>query len=80
MAVIGTPAEEGGGGKVRLIDGGAFAGVDAALMVHPADADLLAMDVIAVHEVDVSYHGRGGARRGRPHRGVTRSTPPCSAT
>ena len=35
VVVMGTPAEEGGGGKVKLIDGGAFEGVDAALMVHP---------------------------------------------
>jgi amidohydrolase len=67
--VIGTPAEEGGGGKLRLLDAGAFAGVDAALMVHPADADLLAMDVIAVHEVDVSYRGEAAHAAAYPHRG-----------
>jgi amidohydrolase len=69
VVVIGTPAEEGGGGKLRLIDAGAFAGVDAALMVHPADADLLAMDVIAVHEVDVSYRGVAAHAAAFPHRG-----------
>jgi len=69
VAVIGTPAEEGGGGKLRLIDAGAFAGVDAALMVHPADADLLAMDVIAVHEVEVSYSGEAAHAAAYPHRG-----------
>ena len=42
VLVLGTPAEEGGGGKVLLADGGAFEGVDAAMMVHPAGADLLA--------------------------------------
>jgi amidohydrolase len=69
LVVIGTPAEEGGGGKLRLIDAGAFAGVDAALMVHPADADLLAMDVIAVHEVAVSYRGEAAHAAAYPHRG-----------
>jgi len=69
VVVMGTPAEEGGGGKVRLIDAGAFAGVDAALMVHPADADLLAMDVIAVHEVVVSYSGEAAHAAAFPHRG-----------
>ena len=34
--VIGTPAEEGKGGKILLIEGGAFADVDVALMAHPA--------------------------------------------
>jgi amidohydrolase len=69
VVVIGTPAEEGGGGKLRLIDAGAFAGVDAALMVHPADSDLLAMDVIAVHEVEVSYRGEAAHAAAYPHRG-----------
>jgi amidohydrolase len=69
VAVIGTPAEEGGGGKLRLIEGGAFSGVDAALMVHPADADLVAMDVLAVHEVVVSYTGEAAHAAAYPHRG-----------
>ncbi|MGH9227720.1 MAG: M20 family metallopeptidase [Acidimicrobiales bacterium] len=69
IVVMGTPAEEGGGGKLRLIDAGGFAGVDAALMVHPADADLLAMDVIAVHEVAISYTGVAAHAAAYPHRG-----------
>jgi amidohydrolase len=69
VRVLGTPAEEGGGGKVRLLDGGAFAGVDAALMVHPADADLLAMDVVALHQVDVAYRGEAAHAAAFPHRG-----------
>src|SRR3954452_4238928 len=40
IVVLGTPAEEGGGGKVLMIERGAFEGVDAAMMVHPADQDL----------------------------------------
>lgn len=35
VRLLGTPAEEGGGGKIKLIEAGAFAGVDAALMCHP---------------------------------------------
>lgn len=33
---MGTPAEEGGGGKIKLVENGAFKGIDAALMVHPS--------------------------------------------
>jgi amidohydrolase len=69
VVVVGAPAEEGGGGKLRLLDGGTFAGVEAALMVHPADADLLAMDVIAVHEVVVTYTGEAAHAAAFPHRG-----------
>ena len=35
LYVIGTPAEEGGGGKLRMIEGGAFKDVDLAMMTHP---------------------------------------------
>lgn len=35
MRLLGTPAEEGGGGKIKLIEAGAYEGVDACLMVHP---------------------------------------------
>jgi len=39
VRVIGTPAEEmGGGGKILLLERGAFAGAHAAMMVHPASA------------------------------------------
>jgi amidohydrolase len=57
VAILGTPAEEGGGGKVLLAERGAFDGVDAALMVHPADADLQWMSTLALHELHVRFHG-----------------------
>lgn len=69
ILVLGTPAEEGGGGKVYLIDGGALQGVDAALMVHPADADLVAMDIIAVDQAVASYHGEAAHAAAFPQRG-----------
>jgi amidohydrolase len=69
VVVVGSPAEEGGGGKVPLIDGGAFHGVDAALMVHPADADLTAMDVVALHQLHVSYTGEAAHAAAAPQEG-----------
>jgi len=44
VTVLGTPAEEGGGGKVDLIDAGAFNGVDAAMMAHPCPFDYYKID------------------------------------
>jgi amidohydrolase len=69
VLVLGTPAEEGGGGKIRLIEAGALDGVDAALMVHPADADLSAMDAIAVQEVTATYTGEAAHAAAFPERG-----------
>ena len=48
IRVLGTPAEERGAGKALMIDAGAFDGVDAAMMVHPAGLDLISMNAIAV--------------------------------
>jgi len=36
VRAIGTPAEEGGGGKIKLIDAGAYKNIDACLMTHPS--------------------------------------------
>lgn len=57
LRVLGTPAEEGGGGKIAMARHGAFDSGVAALMVHPADCDLLSMTSIAIHTLDVDYEG-----------------------
>ncbi len=69
VMVLGTPAEEGGGGKILMAQRGAFDGVDAALMVHPAGADLARMEVIAVQEVSATYIGEAAHAAAFPHRG-----------
>ena len=69
VVIIGTPAEEGGGGKELLVQRGAFEGVDAAMMVHPAGADLARMDVIAIHQMKVRYHGQAAHAAAFPHKG-----------
>ena len=66
---MGTPAEEGGGGKILMARQGAFEGVDAALMVHPAGYDLARMDVIAVQELTAVYSGEAAHAAAFPHRG-----------
>ncbi len=70
VVILGTPAEEGGGGKVRMAERGAFDGIDAALMVHPAGADLVSMSTLAIHQVRVRYHGRAAHAAAAPHKGV----------
>jgi amidohydrolase len=69
LVVLGTPAEEGGGGKIYMGEAGAFDGVDAALMVHPADQDLLEMDVIAIATWEVEYFGEAAHAAAFPHVG-----------
>jgi amidohydrolase len=69
VRVMGTPAEEGGGGKVLMARQGAFDDVDAAMMVHPAGLDLTAMNAIAIHELTVTYTGQASHAAAFPHLG-----------
>ncbi len=69
IRVLGTPAEEGGGGKILMADAGAFEGVDAALMVHPAGADLRGMDTLAATSFAATFHGLAAHAAAFPERG-----------
>ncbi len=69
LLVLGTPAEEGGGGKVLLAERGAFEGVDAALMVHPAGLDMARFGAIAIQQLHVTYHGKAAHAAAAPHKG-----------
>ena len=66
LRIMGTPAEEGGGGKIAMARQGAFDDVGAAMMVHPADADLIAMDTIALQELFVQFHGKAAHAAAAP--------------
>jgi amidohydrolase len=69
ITILGTPAEEGGGGKVLQIRAGAFEGVDAAMMVHPSGADLRGMDTVAIHRCLATYRGESAHAAAAPERG-----------
>jgi len=58
IVLVGTPAEEGGGGKITLLDKGAFQGVDAALMAHPFDSEFCSMPALATQHLRITFHGR----------------------
>ncbi|CAL1290764.1 unnamed protein product [Larinioides sclopetarius] len=70
VIVLGTPAEEGGGGKVTLINGGAFKDVDAALMVHPAPDDHLYPPFIGIKRKIISFTGQEAHASGYPWEGL----------
>ncbi|HWC82887.1 MAG TPA: M20 family metallopeptidase [Pseudonocardiaceae bacterium] len=69
LSVIGTPAEEGGGGKIELLERGGFDGVHAALMTHPAPADVARADPLAVSHLLVDYRGRSAHAAAYPEQG-----------
>ncbi len=70
IVIYGTPGEEGGGGKVVMARNGAFGELDAAMMVHPADADLTRIDAIAVQQVTATYHGAAAHAAAAPWDGI----------
>ncbi len=70
VTVVGTPAEENGGGKILLLERGAFAGVHAAMMVHPAPVDLVEPATLAIDQFDVHYHGKAAHASAFPERGI----------
>jgi amidohydrolase len=70
VSLLGTPAEEGGGGKIGFIEGGFFEDVHAALMVHPYPVDVAEPDIIAVQQLVVTYHGVEAHASGFPWDGI----------
>lgn len=67
---LGTPAEETGNGKEIMAQHGAFDGLNAAMMVHPAGFDLITMPSLAVSEVRVTYTGKSAHAAAMPHEGI----------
>ena len=71
VAAIGTPAEEGGGGKVALIRAGGFDDVDAAMMIHPTSGRSLAgRHSLASNRVVVEYFGKAAHAASQPDQGI----------
>jgi amidohydrolase len=70
VTVLGTPAEEGGGGKVLMLERGAFDGAHAAMMVHPWPEDRLVATCLAVDHVELRYRGRAAHASASPEQGV----------
>ena len=69
LKVIGTPAEEGGGGKVLMLDAGVFDDLDLALMIHPGPVDSVMARPRAVAHFDIHYSGKAAHAGAYPHLG-----------
>lgn len=69
VVVLGTPAEEALGGKIIMIDRGAFDDVSAAMMVHPASVDAPSLPSLASQRLEVTFHGRSAHAAANPEQG-----------
>ncbi|MGE0781969.1 amidohydrolase, partial [Mycolicibacterium sp.] len=70
VVLLGTPAEEAGGGKVLMLDAGVFDDIAATVMLHPGPIDIAAARSLALSEVTVRYTGRESHAAVAPYHGV----------
>src|ERR1700731_1394633 len=71
VVFLGTPAEEGGGGKIILLDKDALKGVDAAMMAHPFDGEACTMPALATRHLQISFQGKASHAAVAPWDGVS---------
>ncbi len=70
ILVVGSPAEETGGGKAYLVEAGVFERVAAALMVHPNMRTQVVASLISMQEMQVEYYGQSSHAASQPHDGI----------
>lgn len=69
IVVVGTPAEELVGGKINLLKGNAFQGLDAAMILHPGSRNLATVEALACIGLDIEFHGKSAHAAGYPELG-----------
>ena len=70
VTVLGTPAEEHHGGKVDLIEAGAFEGAAASMMIHPSPRDVVDPSMLAIHHFEVEFRGKDAHAAAAPWEGL----------
>lgn len=70
IAVIGTPAEEGLGGKLMLLEKGVFSGVDVAMIVHPGTRNIATVEALACINLNVEFFGKSAHAAASPEQGI----------
>lgn len=71
VVLLGTPAEEGGGGKIFLLEKGAFKGVDAAMMAHPTDVESNTIPALATRHLRITFRGKAAHAAAAPWEGAS---------
>jgi amidohydrolase len=70
VLVIGTPAEEGGSGKIHLLKQGAFDGLDATMLVHPSARTMVTRGSLATVRVKLEFFGKAAHAAAAPEDGI----------
>ncbi|SHK01286.1 amidohydrolase [Paramaledivibacter caminithermalis] len=69
IVVLGTPGEEGGGGKVIMVNEGVFDDIDYAMMIHPSTSNIICRGGLATRKLTIEYHGKS-AHSSSPEDGI----------
>jgi amidohydrolase len=70
ILLVGCPAEEKGGGKIPLVESGAFAGTDAAMLVHPSNRTEMVKLALGMRELTVEFFGEASHAAASPEKGI----------
>jgi len=70
VVILGTPGEEGGGGKIIMVEKGAFNEVDCAMMIHPSRRDSAMTDALAAIGIKVEFFGKAAHAASDPEAGI----------
>jgi len=70
VTVLGTPAEEGGGGKIDLLAAGAFEDAVASMLIHPSPRDLANPQLLAAQGITVTFTGKTAHAAAAPEQGI----------
>ena len=70
VTVLGTPAEEMHGGKVDLINAGAWSDAAASIMIHPSNDDVADREFLAIAHITVEFHGKASHSSSEPQLGI----------
>lgn len=70
IVVMGTPGEEGYGGKIDMVKAGAFKEIDVAMIVHPDTRNMPTEEALAASTLEAEFFGRPAHAAGQPHKGI----------
>lgn len=70
VKLLGTPAEEGGGGKIILLDNGAFEDAKCSMMIHPAYENVVNPTFTTIQQYTVEFFGKDAHAAGAPEEGI----------
>lgn len=71
IVVLGTPAEEEGGGKIIMCNEGIFEYIDAVMMCHPQNKTMVLRGALACVDATFTFHGKQAHASSSPEKGIS---------